>query len=125
MNPCMTVAEMRSLSGLPYATDAEATVAIIAAQQVAEGYLNRALVRDDQDETFDLQGRRMVLLHAYPSIRWFPSHWTAGAGRLRIVRLSGILVLPRDMPPASGSACSTSAASLWTPCRRRSRWRAR
>lgn len=99
MNPCMTVAEMRSLSGLPLATDAEATVAVIAAQQVAEGYLNRALAQGDQDETFSLNGQRMVLLHAYP-VDSLVSVTLDGdeVDGCELCELSGILILPRHSP---------------------------
>ena len=99
MTPCMTVAEMRSLSGLSIATDAEATVAIIAAQQVAEGYLNRALVRDEQDEAFDLCGRRMVLLRAFP-VDSLVSVTLDGVevDGCELCELSGVLILPRHSP---------------------------
>ena len=99
MNPCMTAAEMRSLSGMSFATDAEATVAILAAQQVAEGYLNRALVRGDQDETFDLNGRRMVLLRAFPvdSLVSVTLDGVEVEG-CELCEGSGVLVLPRHAP---------------------------
>ena len=99
MNPCMTAAEMRTLSGLSFATDAEATAAVLAAQQVAEGYVNRALVRDDQDETFVLDGRRMVLLRAYP-VDSLVSVTLDGAevDGCELCELSGVLVLPRHSP---------------------------
>ena len=99
MTPCMTAAEMRSLSGLSFATDAEATAAIIAAQQVAEGYLNRALVQDEQDEVFDLDGPHSVLLRAYP-VDSLVSVTLDGVELegCDVLKGSGILKLPRDAP---------------------------
>ena len=96
MTPLMTGAEMRSLSGLSFASDVEATVAITAAQQVAESYLNRVLVQGAQDEAFDLCGRRSVLLHAYP-VDSLVSVTLDGANvdDFEVCELSGILALPQ------------------------------
>jgi len=102
MTLCMTDAEMRSLSGLSFATDAEVDVAILAAQQVAEGYLNRALCKGEQDEAFDLCGRRMVLLHAYP-VDSLVSVTLDGEGvdGCELCEQSGVLILPRHLPDGS------------------------
>jgi hypothetical protein len=99
MNLCMTADEMCTLSGLSFTTYAEATAAILAAQQVAEGYLNRALVQGEQDETFDLGGRRMVLLHAFP-VDSLVSVTLDGEelDGCEVCELSGVLVLPRHSP---------------------------
>ena len=99
MTPCMTAAEMRSLSGLSFATDAEATAAILAAQQVAEGYLNRVLVQDEQDDVFDLCGRRSVLLRAYP-VDSLVSVTLDGVAveDCGLCERSGVLVLPWNVP---------------------------
>jgi hypothetical protein len=97
---CMTAAEMRDLSGLTFATDAAAEAAILAAQQVAEGYLNRALCKGDRDETFDLCGRRTVLLHAYP-VDSLVSVTLDGeeVDGCEMCEMSGILALPRNAAP--------------------------
>ena len=99
MNLCMTAAEMRDLSGLSFATDAAAEAAIIAAQQVAEGYLNRVICQDTQEETFNLNGRRSVLLHAYP-VDSLVSVTLDGeeVDGCEVCELSGILALPRYSP---------------------------
>ena len=99
MDLCMTAAEMRSLSGMTFATDAEADAAVIASQQVAEGYLNRSLAQGEQDETFDLCGRRMILLHAYP-VDSLVSVTLDGAEveDCELYEATGVLVLPRDAP---------------------------
>ena len=102
MTPLMTGAEMRSLSGLSFASDVEATVAITAAQQVAEGYLNRVLVQRAQDEAFDLCGRRSVLLHAYP-VDSLGSVTLDGVevDGCELYEPSGVLTLPRHSPGGS------------------------
>lgn len=99
MNPCMAVAEMRTLTGLSFATDAEATAAIFAAQEVAEGYLNRVLVQSEQEEVFALEGRRVVLLRAYPvdSLISVTLDGVEIEG-CEIYENSGVLALPMDAP---------------------------
>ncbi len=94
---------MRDLSGLPFATDAEVTVAIIAAQQVAEGYLNRTLAQGEQDETFSLNGQRTVLLRAYPvdSLVSVTLEGTEVDG-CKVSETSGILSLPWHVPSLWG-----------------------
>lgn len=99
MTPCMTAAEMRTLTGLPFASDEEATAAVLAAQQVAEGYLNRILVQGEQDETFHLDGGRLVLLHAYP-VDSLISVTLDGVevDGCDLYENSGVLKLPADAP---------------------------
>lgn len=100
MNLCMTAAEMRDLSGLTFASDAAAEAAILAAQQVAEGYLNRVLCQGAQDEPFELHGHRSVLLHAYPvdSLTSVTLDGVEVEG-CELCEQVGILTLPRDVAP--------------------------
>jgi len=100
MSLCMTAAEMRALTGLNFETDALAESAILAAQQVAEGYVGRALVLEDQDEVFCLNGRRSVLLHAYP-VDSLISVTLDGVEveNCEVLEGSGVLTLPLDAPP--------------------------
>ena len=95
----MTAAEMRALSGLAFETDATAEAAILTAQQVAEGYVNRALVQSDQDEAFYLDGLHSVLLRAYP-VDSLVSVTLDGVELegCDVLKGSGILKLPRDAP---------------------------
>lgn len=95
----MTASEMRNLSGLTFATDAEAEGAITIAQQVAEGYLNRTLCQGAQDEAFRLNGRRAVLLRAYPvdSLSSVTLDGVEVEG-CEVYETSGVMVLPRDAP---------------------------
>lgn len=98
MTPCMTADEMRTLTGLSFETDAAAEAAILTAQQVAEGFLNRVLVRGEQDEVFHWDGRRVVLLRAFPvdSLISVTLDGVEVEG-CEVYENSGVLKLPMDM----------------------------